>query len=108
MKKLIVALGVGSLVFLGFGCSGVDTVLDTNNIAENEVSTDGVSGLLRENALLMLQAGRIGVDAPRRAEWAGRAQAVSQLIAENKINEATVELSSLNVEMRTAIVGVGQ
>ena len=103
MKKVFLALAAGSLVFFGFGCNDSNDIGVPDTVATIPATPNDTSALLRENAVLMLQAGRVGIDAPRKAEWAKRAQAVSKLIAERKMNEAADELSALNAEMRTAI-----
>lgn len=107
MKKLLLALMAGSLVFVGFGCAGQQTTPPESLATKTPVSSNDISALLRENALLMLQAGRVGIDAPKKAEWSKRAQAVSKLMAERKMSEASAELSSLNAEMRN-LIAAGQ
>lgn len=107
MNKLFLALTASSLIFLGLGCAGQQAKPPDSLATETPVSSNDISALLRENALLMLQAGRVGIDAPKKAEWSKRAQAVSKLMADRKMNEASAELSSLNTEMRN-LIAAGQ
>lgn len=106
MKKIFTIALITTSLFLLAACG---TTEDTSN-ASPDTSTTGtttpqaeLSTLMQENAQLMLQAGQVGIDAPKRNEWSSQAQAASQKIALQDYPGAIAILQQLNTQMRAEI-----
>ena len=67
------------------------------------MAPNDLSGLLRENATLMLQIGKTGVDARVQESWKAKAKEATALMRAQKTMEASLILSTLNAEIRSAI-----
>ncbi len=89
---------------LGSFKSDDSPALDASNEVRDEVENVGdLQTLIRENAMLIVEAGKAGLDVLDVAEWNEAGRAAAQKVTDGDYAEARADLEALNAEIRAEI-----
>lgn len=111
MKKgIIVLVVVAVIVLIALYTAGVfkksSVSPESEALNEARVEVDNVADLqtlIREQALLIVEAGTSGLDPLDISQWKERGQAAAQKVSDGDYESARVDLESLNAEMRAEL-----